>query len=393
MPQPIVVPDLGESITEATIIRWLKNQGERVQAGEVLLELETEKVNLEVGADKSGVLARIDRAAGQDVKVGETIGMIEESEAKPAEEAKPEAPKEEAKPEPKPEPKPEAKEEKPAPSSEQTFKKEPRDTIREYVVPQAVPAPQPKPAEAQRPETPTPSAAEGRREERVRMSRRRKTIAERLVQAQHMAAMLTTFNEIDMSAVARIRARHKQAFEEKYGVKLGLTSFFVKAAVAALLEFPAVNAEMDRDDIVYKYYYDIGVAVDTPEGLVVPVIRDADRKSFAEIEKAVRDLAEKARMGKLAIDDLRGGTFTITNGGVYGSLLSTPILNLPQVAILGLHRIQDRPVVINNEIQIRPMMYVALSYDHRMIDGRTAVQFLIRIKELVETPERLLVEM
>lgn len=393
MPQPIVVPDLGESITEATIIRWLKNQGERVQAGEVLLELETEKVNLEVGADKSGVLARIDRAAGQDVKVGETIGMIEESEAKPAEEAKPEAPKEEAKPEPKPEPKPEAKEEKPAPSSEQTFKKEPRDTIREYVVPQAVPAPQPKPAEAQRPETPTPSAAEGRREERVRMSRRRKTIAERLVQAQHMAAMLTTFNEIDMSAVARIRARHKQAFEEKYGVKLGLTSFFVKAAVAALHEFPAVNAEMDRDDIVYKYYYDIGVAVDTPEGLVVPVIRDADRKSFAEIEKAVRDLAEKARMGKLAIDDLRGGTFTITNGGVYGSLLSTPILNLPQVAILGLHRIQDRPVVINNEIQIRPMMYVALSYDHRMIDGRTAVQFLIRIKELVETPERLLVEM
>lgn len=366
MSHPIIIRDLGESITEATIIRWKKNQGDAVQVGDILLEIETEKVNLEIGAEFSGVLARIDRPAGADVKVGETIGVIEPGNTDLLKPGNADLPI--GKPEPA----------QPA---------EPKPAI-EFVTP---PQPTP-PASYETHKTHPPAATEFRPSERVRMSRRRRTIADRLVESQHTAAMLTTFNEIDMSAVARIREHHKKQFEETHGVKLGLISFFVKAAVLALNETSAVNAQIDGDDIVYKHYYDIGIAVDTPEGLVVPVIRDADKKSFAETEKSIRDLAEKARTGKLAIDDLRGGTFTITNGGVYGSLLSTPLLNLPQVAILGLHRIQDRPVVIDGQIVIRPMMYVALSYDHRLIDGRIAVQFLLRIKELVETPERLLVE-
>ncbi|MEN6625072.1 MAG: dihydrolipoyllysine-residue succinyltransferase [Candidatus Sumerlaeia bacterium] len=362
MPHPIIVPELGESITEATIIRWRKNQGEPVRTGEILLELETEKVNLEVGADRPGVLARIDKQAGQDVKVGETIGMIDEAAAEEtpvaAPQSKPQAP---VQPQPEPAETPEPANSYPSYQSYESYS----------------------------PEAPEPD----RREERVRMTRRRRTIAERLVEAQHEAAMLTTFNEIDMSAVARIRAHHKEAFERQFGVRLGLLPFFVKAAVAALREMPVVNARIDGEEIVYQHFHDIGVAVDTAEGLVVPVIRDADRLGFADIEKAVQGMAERARGGKLTIDDLRGGTFTITNGGVYGSLLSTPILNGPQSAILGLHRIQDRPVAVDGQVAIRPMMYVALSYDHRLIDGRVAVQFLVRVKELVETPERLLVEM
>lgn len=375
MPHPIIVPNLGESIGEATILGWKKSPGDTVQVGDILLELETEKVNLEVGAEHAGVLGRIDRAAGADVKVGETIGMIDEAEQPqtgPRKEAA--RPKPKTGPKPKTEPKPE-----PTPAGP--------------TAPQ--PAVEPKPAiEFVTPPQPTrPAAAAGERPmQRERMSRRRRTIAARLVESQHTAAMLTTFNEIDMSAVARIRARHKAQFEAAHGVKLGLLSFFVKAAVAALRETPAVNAQIDGEDAVYKYFYDIGIAVDTPEGLVVPVLRDADKQSFVEVEKSIHDLAEKARGGTLAIEDLRGGTFTITNGGVYGSLLSTPLLNLPQVAILGLHRIEDRAVVVGGEIAIRPMMYVALSYDHRLIDGRVAVQFLMRVKELVETPERLLVE-
>jgi 2-oxoglutarate dehydrogenase E2 component (dihydrolipoamide succinyltransferase) len=237
-----------------------------------------------------------------------------------------------------------------------------------------------------------PFSAAGRREERIRMSQRRKTIARRLVEAQHTAAMLTTFNEIDMSAVVALRNRWRQQFRERYGVSLGFMSFFTKAVVGALKAFPLLNAEIQGDEIVVKYYYDIGIAVATDEGLVVPVVRDADRKSFAEIEREIEELARKARERRLTLEELSGGTFTITNGGVFGSLLSTPILNPPQVGILGMHKIEERPVVVNGEIVIRPMMYVALTYDHRIVDGREAVLFLVRVKELIEDPERLLLE-
>jgi 2-oxoglutarate dehydrogenase E2 component (dihydrolipoamide succinyltransferase) len=240
--------------------------------------------------------------------------------------------------------------------------------------------------------TPAPSATNGRREERIRLSRRRRTIAERLVEAQRTAAMLTTFNEIDMTTMMDVRTRHKAKFQERYGTGLGITTFFVKAAIGALKFIPQVNAELDGSDIVIKHYYDIGIAVGAEEGLVVPVLRDADRMSFADIEKAITDFAQRANAGTLTLEDLRGGTFTITNGGVFGSLLSTPILNPPQVGILGLHKIEQRPIALNGEVVIRPMMYVALSYDHRLIDGREAVQFLVRVKELIEDPERLLLE-
>ncbi len=422
----IVVPELGESITEATIVRWLKQQGENVSVGDVLLELETDKVNLEVGAESAGVLARIDRDAGSDVKVGEVIGVIEgngAAAAAPAKEKPPEAPK----PEPKPaeagvgmkataaapaeasdeedeaegdveEDRTEAplKRRKGSQMRAEAQREQPssevrREEMRPLITDKTVSTPK---AERPAPVPPQPamSRAGDDREERVRMTRRRRTIAERLLAVRQSTAMLTTFNEFDMSAVMRIRKRHKELFQERYGVSLGLTSFFVKATVAALREFPNLNAELDGEEIIYKYYYDIGTALDTPEGLVVPVIRDADRLTFAEIEKRVKGLIEKAREGKLGIDDLRGGTFTITNGGIFGSLMSTPILNPPQVAILGLHRIQDRPVAIDGQVAVRPMMYAALSYDHRLIDGRDAVKFLVRVKELIEDPERLLVD-
>jgi 2-oxoglutarate dehydrogenase E2 component (dihydrolipoamide succinyltransferase) len=354
----IVVPELGESVVEARVARWLKNAGDRVEVGEPLVELETEKVDLEVNADKRGVIASIARKEGDDVKIGEVLGVIDESGAAPA--ATP----------------PSGNGSKKAAAAAPTRAEQP-----------VSPKPQAK-AEAPAPA----SGASARTEERVRMTKRRATIARRLVEAQHTAAMLTTFNEVDMSAVMALRERQKEAFKKAHGVGLGIASFFVKASIAALREFPALNAEIHGDEIVYKHYYDIGMAVGAEGGLVVPVLRDANRMTFPQVEKAIRDVATKAQDGTLTLEDLSGGTFTITNGGVFGSLMSTPILNPPQVGILGLHKIQDRVVPVNGQPVIRPMMYVALSYDHRIVDGREAVQFLVKIKHYIEDPGNLLLE-
>lgn len=404
MPIKIVVPQLGESVVEATVSRWLKNEGDSVSPGEVLVELETDKVNLEVGAEHAGVLSRIARQEGQDVRVGEELGVIDESAA----------PKAAAKPEP-------AAEEGSAvagsrviatPSARRMAQEHDvdlnlippgaggrvdADAVQRYLDAQKSAAPKARPAAV--PATapaPRPVRMEvvqrTAREERERMSRRRRTIAQRMVEAQRTAAILTTYNEVNMSEIMELRKRRKESFQKKHGVGLGIVSFFVKAAVQALKEFPKINGEIQGDEIVYKYYYDIGVAVGAEEGLVVPVLRDADRMSFAGIETAIKGFAERANAGTLTLEDLRGGTFTITNGGVFGSLLSSPILNPPQVAILGLHKIEERPVVIKGEIAVRSMMYVALSYDHRLIDGRESVQFLTRLKELLEDPAAILVE-
>jgi 2-oxoglutarate dehydrogenase E2 component (dihydrolipoamide succinyltransferase) len=389
----IVVPELGESVVEARVARWLKKAGDQVEVGEPLVELETEKVDLEVNADRRGVIASIARNEGDDVKIGEVLGVIDENGA--ALQATPPSgngSKKAAAPAPTSEPsvapKPEAKAERPAPArAEQPVSPKPQAKTE-------APAPgeqsEPRTARAER--APAPASSEARREERVRMTKRRQTIARRLVEAQHNAAMLTTFNEVDMSAVMALRERQKDAFKKAHGIGLGIASFFVKASIAALREFPALNAEIQGDEIVYKHYYDVGMAVGAEGGLVVPVLRDADRMTFPQLEKAIRDYAAKAQDGTLTLEDLRGGTFTITNGGVFGSLMSTPILNPPQVGILGLHKIQDRVVPVAGQPVIRPMMYVALSYDHRIVDGREAVQFLVRIKHYVEDPGNLLLE-
>jgi 2-oxoglutarate dehydrogenase E2 component (dihydrolipoamide succinyltransferase) len=424
MPTEIKVPDLGESIVEATLAEWLKAVGDPVKAGEPVLTLETDKVDLEVGATKDGVLAEIRVERGTDVKVGDVVGLIDESAAPaeqkpapPAEKPASAAPGEEA---PPAEGRAEDGVEPQGPGRVSPVARKlaeekgidlaqvhgsgahgrvTKEDVERHLVaaekPAAESAAAEKPAPPSRPAAtaPTPATADGtRREERVRMSRRRRTIAERLVEAQRTAAMLTTFNEIDMSAIMALRARRKDAFKERHGVSLGLTSFFVKAAVGALKAFPRLNAEIDGDEMVLKRYYDIGIAVGAEDGLVVPVLRDADRMSFAAIEQKVREYVEQSQGGTLSLEDLRGGTFTITNGGVFGSLLSTPILNPPQVGILGLHKIEDRPIAVNGQVEIRPMMYVALSYDHRIVDGREAVQFLVRVKELAEDPETLLIE-
>jgi len=426
----IKVPDLGESVVEATIARWLKHEGDPVKVGEPVVELETEKVNLEVAAEKDGVLQKIAAKEGQDVKVGEVIGTIDETAtaaaspsaapAKAANGGKASQKEEPAKPEPvaNVEPKPAATptklEEHPAekgdgrrvtPVAERVAEehgvdisrvegtgpggKVSKGDVERFISQQAAPSTERAitPAPVQR-----PAPMGDRAEERIKMTRRRRTIARRLVEALQTAAMLTTFNEVDMSAVMELRARHKETFKQKYGVSLGLTSFFVKASVGALKEFPRLNAEIDGDDMILKHYYDIGVAIGDPEGLVVPVIRDADKLSFAEIEQKVREYAADAQTGSLSLADLQGGTFTITNGGIFGSMLSTPILNPPQVGILGLHNIVDRPVVRDGQVVVRPIMYVALSYDHRLVDGREAVQFLFRIKELIEDPASMLFE-
>ncbi len=439
----IVVPELGESVIEATISHWLKQPGDRVTAGEPLVELETEKVNLEVGAERAGVLARIERQAGEDVRIGDVLGVIEDAAEAEAQAASPTAttPNQAAQPAPltlppqgqAPAPQgaaqPEAEataDERATPVARRMAQQEGVDLsqltaqapgrrvtkqdVQGYLErQQADGAPsQAAPAGAdpaiRAPATtattvtrspgaaPAQAGANGRLEERVRMSRRRRTIARRLVEAQHTAAMLTTFNEIDMGAVIEIRKRRKESFKEKHGVGLGFMSFFVKAVIGALKAFPTLNAELQEDEIVLKHYFDIGMAIGADEGLVVPVLRDADRMSFAGIERAIEALVQKARSGALELEDLRGGTFTITNGGVFGSLLSTPILNPPQVGILGLHKIEERPVARNGQVDIRPLMYVALSYDHRLVDGREAVQFLVRVKELLEDPETLLLE-
>ncbi|MBX3013230.1 MAG: 2-oxoglutarate dehydrogenase complex dihydrolipoyllysine-residue succinyltransferase [Caldilineaceae bacterium] len=406
----ITVPALGESVVEATIARWLKQEGDAVKAGEAVVELETDKVDLEVPAEKDGILSKIERQAGEDVQIGDVLGLIEEgaagaspakADSKPAAAtpapAKEEAPAKEAQP---------AKEERATPVAKRVAAEQGVDLgavsgagpggrvtkqdVENFVrtqQPPAAPAAAPKAAPAT-----TAPAADPRGETRQRMTRRRRTIAERLVQAQQTAAMLTTFNEIDMSAVMDLRKRRNEGFEKRHGIKIGFMSFFTKAVIGALKAFPPVNAEIQGEDIVLKHYYDIGIAVGAEEGLVVPVLRNADKLSFADIERAIKEFAQKVQKGTLSIDDLRGGTFTITNGGVFGSLLSTPILNPPQVAILGMHKIQERPIALNGQVVIRPMMYVALSYDHRMVDGREAVQFLVKVKELIEDPEALLLE-
>ena len=416
----IAVPEVGESIVEARVARWMKNVGDAVALGDPLVELETDKVNLEVPAPAAGVLSRIDHQDGADVKIGEVLGVIDESgaaasappakpaDAKPAEAApaKAAAPVEAPM---TPFPPPAAADDKTRATPTARKAAEQNEVnlasvkgtgvagrVTRLDVEQAAkvaPAAKPAAPPAAPAVRPTAARAPGdRTEERVRMSKRRATIARRLVEAQSTAAMLTTFNEVDMSAVMALRERRKQTFKERNGVNLGLSSFFVKAAIGALKEIPRVNSELQGDEIVLKHYYDIGVAVGAAEGLVVPVLRDADRMSFAEIEQQVRYFAKAAEDGTLSLADLKGGTFTITNGGVFGSLLSTPILNPPQVGILGLHAIKDRAVAIGGQVVIRPMMYIALTYDHRIIDGSEAVKFLVKIKELVEDPGALLID-
>jgi 2-oxoglutarate dehydrogenase E2 component (dihydrolipoamide succinyltransferase) len=387
----IVVPHLGESITEGTVATWLKEPGDQVAADEPLLELETDKATLEIPAPTAGVLSEILVQEGEDVEVGAVLGRIEvgggeavhAAEAAPAEGVVPE----ESTPETAAA-RAEATPAAPAPVPIPSTDLDPGD------IPRSGPggAVTLKDLKSFLESTPPSTAAEGRQEERVRMSRLRRTVAARLKEAQNTAAILTTFNEADMSAVVEVRRRYRDSFEEKYGVRLGFMSFFVKACVAALKEMPEVNARIDGDEIVYRHYYDIGIAVSTDSGLKVPIVQDADRKSFAELERDIATLAAKARSGNLALEEMEGGTFSISNGGVFGSLLSTPILNPPQSAILGLHKIEDRPVVVDGQVVVRPMMYLALSYDHRLIDGHEAVTFLVKIKELIETPTRLMLE-
>ena len=407
----IVVPQLGESVVEARVARWLKNEGDRVEVGEPVVELETEKIDLEVNAERGGVITSIKHQVGDDVKIGELLAVLDDSAAAPAAAPSGNGSKAPASPTPPASPAPPASETRATPTARRIAEDHDvnlasiqgsgaagrvmKQDVEKAIGPAAKPAPAPVPQPAPSPKPPTatrPARPGGRVEERQRMSKRRATIARRLVEAQHNAAMLTTFNEIDMSALMALRERRKEAFKQQHGVGLGIASFFVKASVAALRAFQLLNAEIDGDEIVLKRYYDIGMAVGAESGLVVPVLRDADRMPFVEIERAIRDFAKRAEEGRLTLEDLAGGTFTITNGGVFGSLMSTPILNPPQVGILGLHKIQDRPVAVNGQVTIRPMMYVALSYDHRIVDGREAVQFLVKIKEFIEDPGHLLLE-
>ncbi|MBV9016709.1 MAG: 2-oxoglutarate dehydrogenase complex dihydrolipoyllysine-residue succinyltransferase [Alphaproteobacteria bacterium] len=418
----ITVPTLGESVTEATVAKWLKQPGEPIERDEPVVELETDKVTLEVPAPAGGTLGEIRAAEGANVPVGAVLGIIADGAA-----GSPHPPAAAAAGRPSPAVRegkkaPSEALERAGPAVRKLLAESGLDVARVTPTgrggritkadviaardqsapapvkePPAEPAP-PPPRERREPPQPVKEPPTNRppveRETRVRMTRLRRRIAERLKEAQQNAAMLTTFNEIDMSGAIGLRERWREAFEKKHGVRLGFMPIFVKAAIIALKELPAVNAEIDGDDLVYKNHYDIGVAVGTEQGLVVPVVRDADKKSFAEIETEIGALGRKARDGKLTIEDLSGGTFTISNGGVYGSLLSTPILNPPQSAILGMHKIERRPIAVgdhgNERIEIRPMMYVALTYDHRIIDGREAVTFLVRIKECVEDPSRLL---
>jgi 2-oxoglutarate dehydrogenase E2 component (dihydrolipoamide succinyltransferase) len=461
MPVEIRVPPLGESLVDAVVGQWLKSEGDSVSRGETLVELETDKVNLDVAASEDGVLSRIDKREGTVVTVGEVLGVVGEGAgvaatngAQAATAAQATAPETAAAATAALASPADTAAVPPAETAAVTAGAETtesavdtgggraapavrrlaeehtidvntipgtgpggrvtREDVLAAVARQLSSAPTPvqtpappapatpvaPPAVATQPE-PTPISpqvsalgppSDGRREERVRMNRRRQTIAARLVEAQHTAAMLTTFNEIDMTAVMDLRKARKESFQERHGVGLGFMSFFTKAVVGALKAFPKLNAEIQGEEIVLKHYYDIGIAVGLEEGLVVPVVRDADRKTFAEIEKEIVDLATRARDNKLALAELLGGTFSITNGGIFGSLMSTPILNAPQVGILGMHAIQQRPVARNGEVVIRPMMYVALSYDHRIVDGSEAVRFLVRVKELVEDPTTLLLE-
>ena len=402
MPVNIVVPEMGESIVDARVARWLKKEGDAVATGDPLVELETDKVDVEVAATQNGVLQKITQVSGADVKIGEVLGVIGDGTgaAAPAPEAKaavaPAAPKVQESVAATPSARKAARDQNVELASVKA--EGPRVTKADVDKSKAPAAPLPTVAKTAPSPVPAPitipaaRAAGDRSEQRERMSKRRATIARRLVEAQQTAAMLTTFNEVDMSAVMALRERQKESFKTTYGIGLGIASFFVKAAVAALREFPRLNAEIQGDEMVLKNYYDIGVAVGAAEGLVVPVLRDADTLSFAGIEAGIREFAMKAKQNTLSLDDLRGGTFSITNGGVFGSLMSTPILNPPQVGILGLHAIKERPVGVNGQVVLRPMMYTALTYDHRIVDGSEAVRFLVRVKELVEDPGALLLQ-
>ena len=402
MTTEIKVPALGESVTEATVAQWFKQAGEQVNADEPLVELETDKVTLEVPAPASGVLSSVEAEAGATVNVGALLGAITEGEGAAAAPAKKAA-----------EPAPTSEPAKPAANDDQPLSPAVRKLVDENNVDPASVSGSGKDGRltkgdvldhiakgASAPAPAAPAAArapvaqdDASREERVRMTRLRQTIARRLKDAQNTAAMLTTFNEVDMTNVMAMRSQYKELFEKKHGVKLGFMSFFVKACIAALQDIPAVNAEIDGDELVYKNYYHIGVAVGTDKGLVVPVVRDADNLSLAGIELAINGLGKKARDGDLSIADMQGGTFTISNGGVYGSLMSTPILNAPQSGILGMHKIQQRPMIVDGEVQARPMMYLALSYDHRIVDGKEAVTFLVRVKECLEDPQRMVLDL
>jgi 2-oxoglutarate dehydrogenase E2 component (dihydrolipoamide succinyltransferase) len=419
----IRVPALGESVTEATIGKWFKKPGDPVAVDEPLVELETDKVTIEVPAPAAGVLADIAAKDGETVAVGALLGQIKEgavapSKISPVSTGRPDqktdttAPINAADEKPRPWPQTVAKSAGEAPLAPSVRKMAAETGIDVSTVPgsgkegrvtkgdmmaaieraASAPTPVAQPAAAVQARAPAP-VDDAAREERIKMTRLRATIARRLKEAQNTAAMLTTFNEVDMSAVMNLRTQYKDLFERKHGVKLGFMGLFVRACVQALKEIPAVNAEIDGADIVYKNYYHIGVAVGTDKGLVVPVVRDCDQKSLAQIEKEIADLGRRARDGTLKIEEMQGGTFTISNGGVYGSLMSTPILNAPQSGILGMHKIQERPVVVADKIEIRPMMYLALSYDHRLVDGREAVTFLVRVKEVLEDPTRLVVDL
>jgi 2-oxoglutarate dehydrogenase E2 component (dihydrolipoamide succinyltransferase) len=424
----IRVPTLGESVTEATIGKWFKQPGDPVAVDEPIVELETDKVTIEVPAPASGVLAEIAAKDGETVAVGARLGEIKEgagapSKATPTPTGRPDqktdttAPIGAAEEEPRPRPQTAAKaaaapaaaaaplapsvrklaaesgiEVSTVPGSGKDGRVTKGDMLAAIERAAAAPTPIAQTAAAVQVRAPSP-ADDAAREERMKMTRLRQTIARRLKEAQNTAAMLTTFNEVDMGAVMELRGQYKDLFEKKHDVKLGFMGFFVKACVQALKEIPAVNAEIDGSDIIYKNYYHIGVAVGTEKGLVVPVVRDCDRKSFAQIEKEIADFGRRARDGALKIEEMQGGTFTISNGGVYGSLMSTPILNAPQSGILGMHKIQERPMAIAGKIEIRPMMYLALSYDHRIVDGREAVTFLVRVKEILEDPARVMLDL
>jgi 2-oxoglutarate dehydrogenase E2 component (dihydrolipoamide succinyltransferase) len=413
----IRVPTLGESVTEATIGKWFKQRGDAVAADEPLVELETDKVTIEVPAPAGGILSEIVAKDGETVAVGALLGQINQGQAGKAAPAKAAEPSKAAPPAPSPAIQIAPQTVKEAPKADAPLVPSVRRLAAESgIAPQLVPGTGPagrvtkgdmlaaieraaaspvvlpQPAASIQVRGPSP-ADDAAREEHVRMTKLRQTIARRLKDAQNTAAMLTTFNEVDMSAVMGLRSHYKDLFEKKHGVKLGFMGFFVRACVQALKEIPAVNAEIDGADLIYKNYYHIGIAVGTEKGLVVPVVRDAETKSLGQIEKEIAGFGRRARDGQLKIEDMQGGTFTITNGGIYGSLMSTPILNAPQSGILGMHKIQERPVVVAGKVEVRPMMYLAVSYDHRIVDGREAVTFLVRVKESLEDPARLVLDL
>jgi 2-oxoglutarate dehydrogenase E2 component (dihydrolipoamide succinyltransferase) len=419
MPVEVRVPTLGESVVEATVGAWLKHEGDAVEAGEPLVQLETEKVNVDVSADQAGVLGQIQHKEGDTVAPGDVLATLNDSagagaapqaaaapapasaEQVAAPAAPPAQPEEAGSDADRPHASPVARR-----MAEEhgldlarvqgtgTGGRVTREDVERHLsAPGGLPRDGSPSVPAAPAPAPAPARADQRGETRMRMTRRRQTIAQRLLEAQRTAAMLTTFNEVDLTAIMAIRAKRREAFMKRHGVGLGFMSFFTRAVVAALHEFPNLNAEIRGDEIIQKHYYDIGVAVGAEGGLVVPVVRNAESKSFADIEREIAALAEKARSNTLTLEDLRGGTFTITNGGVFGSLLSTPILSPPQVGILGMHKIEQRPVAIDGQVVIRPMMYLALTYDHRIVDGREAVQFLVRVKELVEDPTSLLLDL